>query len=73
MVDESIRINNPKRRPLDERRVRAGLLLTGHTIASFARRNRVSRQLVWRLISGERPGLSGRSAAIRRKLEEVAA
>ena len=60
------------RERLDSRRIRARLLLEGHTLQSFARIHGVSGPCVSRLIAGVRPGLTGRSAAIMAKLREAA-
>jgi hypothetical protein len=74
MVTDRTHGNNTKKtRALDSRRVRAGLIMVGHSLTSFAKANKVSRPLVCRIIAGERPALAGRSAVIRRKLEEIAA
>jgi gp16 family phage-associated protein len=73
MVTERVSRHNPENRALDPRRVKAGLIMLGHSLASFARAHKVSRPLVSRIISGKRPALTGKSAAIRRKLEEIAA
>jgi hypothetical protein len=54
-------------------RIRAGLLMVGHTTRSFAAHHGVSAVLVCRLITGVRPGLSGKSAELKRKLEQLAA
>lgn len=49
-------------------KLRAALLLRGHTIASFARKHGATRQLVQKIIHGKRPARSGRSATIRAAL-----
>jgi hypothetical protein len=64
---------NSKAESLNMHRVRAGLMMHGKTLKSFARDHQVSRTLLVQIIKGERPARSGKSAALRRKLEEVAA
>lgn len=58
---------------LDIRRVRAGLMIHGHTLQSYARQAGVTRPLIVQIIKGDRPAKSGKSAIIRRQLEEIAA
>ena len=48
-------------------------MMHGKTLMSFAREHQVSRPLLIQIIEGERPARSGKSAMLRRKLEEVAA
>jgi hypothetical protein len=75
MLSKGKRTDNgkPEGKSLDSRRVRAGLMMHGHTLASFARAHRVARPLLVQIIKGERPARSGKSALLRRKLEEIAA
>lgn len=75
MLSKRKRTDNgkPKAKSLDLRRVRAGLMMHGKTLMSFAREHQVSRPLLIQIIEGERPARSGKSAMLRRKLEEVAA
>ncbi len=75
MLSKGKRTDNgkPKGKSLDARRVRAGLMMHGKTLSSLAREYGVKRPLLMQIINGERPARSGKSAAIRRQLEEVAA
>lgn len=73
MVTERNRPDNTKKEAeVLKRRIKAGLAMYGHTIASFARAEGVSRPLISRLINQRRSACRGRSAEIRRKLEELA-
>lgn len=53
---------------LDLRVVRAALTLQGRNLGAVARAHGVSRQLVDRIARGQRAGVRGKSAAIRREL-----
>lgn len=46
--------------------------MTDQTVRGFARAHGVSAGLISRIISGKKPANSGRSAELRRKLEELA-
>lgn len=74
MVKQVASPHKTQKRPIPEqRRIRAGLVMIGHTTRSFAKANGVSTGLISRLISGHRPGTRGLSAQLKRKLEELAA
>lgn len=73
MVNQVASHKKQKRPRQEQLRIRAGLIMIGHTAKSFAKANGVSTCLVSRLITGHRPGRSGRSAALNRKLAQLAA
>lgn len=75
MLSKRKRTDNRKSKgkSLDIRRVRAGLMMHGKTLMSFAREEGVSHALLYQIIEGDRPAKSGKSAVLRRKLQEVAA
>lgn len=73
MVHAVTQRRNGKKTPkLNPQRVRGALLMQGITFQDIAAKHGVSRQMVWKLAQGLRPGRGGKSAAIRAALEAAA-
>jgi predicted transcriptional regulator len=72
MVITATREDKPQKLRLDSRRIRSKLILRGYSLRSWAKSLGVSGPLVSMLISGAKPGKSGQSVVIKRKLEELA-
>ncbi len=73
-----VKVTNPRnkfhqRSRGEQLRIRAGLMMVGHSIKSFAAHHGVSDVLVCRLITGVRPGVRGKSAKLKQQLEQLAA
>ena len=69
MVTSPIRTSKAKPcGALDAKYVRASLMVRGETVASWAAAHGVSAPLIFRMMSGVRPGIRGRSKALREQL-----
>ncbi len=64
--------NGKKSLKLNAQRVRGALMMQGLTFSALAAKHGVSRQMVWKLARGLRPGRCGKSAAVMKSLQEAA-
>jgi hypothetical protein len=70
MVHAVTPARNGKNLPnLNAQRVRGALMMRGLTFQAIGEQHGVSRQMVWKIVTGRRPGRSGKSAAVRASLE----